>query len=484
MGQFRLGAKLVDLLIKDGFVIAMDSKRRVFKRGSVAIEGNEIVAVGEDVRGPAEEVIDARGKAVLPGLINAHTHSPMTLLRGFADDMELDPWLREKIWPIEKKLQAEDCYVGALLGCLEMIKSGTTCFADQYFFMERVADAVEESGMRGVLSYGIIERGDAEKREREIAAGERLVKTCHGKANGRILTQFGPHAPYTCSPDCLVEVKELAKRYGVGIHIHLAETQWESEEEVPKKYGKRPVEHLDSIGFLGPEVLAAHCVWVNEREIATLCERSVKPVHNPVSNMKIACGIASVPEMLAAGIPVALGTDGAASNNTLDLFNEMKFAALLNKVRTLDPTVMPAHSVLEMATINGAIALGIQDRVGSLEIGKRADVVVVDLLKPHFTPLHNVVSHLVYNAVGSDVDTVIVDGRVLMKGREVLTLDEGEVLERAQKISGNLLARQGISEPTEGESARWELEEELERKLEKKRKKYRAVYRKAYKRAR
>ena len=472
---------LVDLLLKDGFILTMDPKRRIFKRGSVAIEGKEIVAVGEDVRGPADEVIDAKGKAVLPGLINAHTHSPMTLLRGFADGMELDPWLRTKIWPIEKNLRAEDCYVGALLACLEMLKSGTTCFADQYFFMERVADAVEESGMRGVLSYGIIERGDAQRREREIAAGERLVKTRHGKANGRILTQFGPHASYTCSPECLVEVKELAKRYGVGVHIHLAETRWESEEEIPKKYGKRPVEHLDSIGFLGPEVLAAHCVWLNEREIAVLRERGVKPVHNPVSNMKIACGIAPVPEMSAAGIPVALGTDGAASNNTLDLFNEMKFAALLNKVRTLDPTVMPAQSVLEMATINGALALRLQDRIGSLEVGKRADVVVVDLQKPHFTPLYNVVSHLVYNAVGSDVDTVIVDGKVLMRERKVLTLDEAEVLSKAQSVSEELLARGGM--PMEGRSARWELEE-LERKLEKKRKKYRAVYRKAYKRAR
>ena len=472
----------MDLLIKDGFVITMDPMRRIFKRGSVAIEGNEIVGIGGDIRGPADEVIDAKGKVVLPGLINAHTHSAMTLFRGFADDMELDPWLRTKIWPVEKKLRADDCYIGALLACLEMIKSGTTCFADQYFFMERVADAVEESGIRGILSHGIIELGDAGRREREIAAGERLVKRYHGRADGRILTQFGPHAPYTCSPECLIEVKELSKRYGVGIHIHLAETRWEVEDEIPKRYGKRSVGHLDSIGFLGPEVLAAHCVWLNGVEIATLRERGVKPVHNPASNMKIGCGIAPVPEMLEAGIPVAIGTDGAASNNTLDLLNEMKFAALLHKVRKLDPTAMPAQSVLEMATINGARALGIEDRVGSLEIGKLADVVVVDLQTPHLTPLHNVVSHLVYNAVGNDVDSVIIDGKTVMLDREVLTLDGRRVLEMAQSTAEELVSREGNPGPLGCVSP--ELGEELERRLEKKRKKYRAVYRRAHRKGR
>jgi len=432
---------LADILIKDGYVITMDPKRRVFERGSVAIDGDKIVAVGKDVKEKADVVIDAKGKVVLPGLINAHTHLSMTLLRGVADDMELDPWLKTRIWPIEKHLRAEDCHVGALLGCLEMIKSGTTCFADQYFFMEDVARAVEKAGIRGVLSYGIIELGDPKKRKFEIEVGEKLVRTWHGKADGRILTMFGPHAPYTCSPECLTKVKELAKKYKVGIHTHIAETRWETDDEIPKKYGKRPVEHLDAIGFLGPEVLAAHCVWLTEKEIKILCDHGVKPVHNPVSNMKIACGIAPVPEMLAAGIPVALGTDGAASNNALDMFNEMKFAALLNKVGKLNPTVMPAQAVLEMATINGAIALGLEKEIGSLEAGKKADIVLVDLKKPRLTPLHNVVSHLVYSAVGGDVDTTIVDGKILMQNTEVLVLDEDKVLDQAQKTSDDLLAR-------------------------------------------
>jgi 5-methylthioadenosine/S-adenosylhomocysteine deaminase len=431
---------LADILIKNGHVITMDPKRRVFERGSVAINGDKIVVVGKDVKEKADVVIDAKGKVVLPGLINDHTHLAMVLLRGVADDMALMPWLETKIWPIEKNLRAEDCYAGALLGCLEMIKSGTTCFADQYFFMENVARAVEEAGMRASLSYGIIELGDSKRRESELRAGEKLVKERNGTAKGRITTMFGPHAAYTCSPECLMKVKELAKKYKVGIHTHISETQ-EEVEQITEKYGKRPVEHLDAIGFLGPEVLAAHCVWVTEREIKILKERGVKPVHNPISNMKTASGVAPVQEMLDAGIPVALGTDGAASNNALDMINEMKFAALLNKVHKLNPIIVSAATTLEMATINGAIGLGLGKKIGSLEVGKKADIIIVDFKKPHLTPLHNVVSHLVYSAVSSDVDTTIVDGKILMQGREVLALDEDKVLERAQKTSDDLLAR-------------------------------------------
>jgi 5-methylthioadenosine/S-adenosylhomocysteine deaminase len=430
---------LADILIKGGYVVTMDPQRRVIEGGSVAVEGNKITGVAKEIKERAEVVINARGKVVLPGLINAHTHLSMTLLRGVADDMQLMKWL-EKIWSIEKHLKAEDCYAGALLGCLEMIKSGTTCFADMYFHMEDVARAVEESGLRGVLSYGIIEMGDPKRRESELSKGESLVKDWHGKAEGRILTMFGPHAPYTCSPECLMKVKELAKKYDVGIHIHLSETRDEVKQMI-KKYGRRPVKHLDSIGFLGPEVLAAHCVWLNEKEIKILHDRGVKPVHNPVSNMKLSSGVAPVPEMLAAGIPVALGTDGAASNNSLDMFKEMKFAALLNKSYRFDPVAIPAMSALEMATVNGATALGLGNELGSIEVGKKADLVLVDIGKPHLTPLHNLISHLVYSAVGSDVETTIVDGRILMLERRVLVLDEDKVLRLAQKSSDDLLAR-------------------------------------------
>ena len=433
---------MVDVLIRGGHVVTMNYRREIIKGGSVAVEGDKITAVGKSVREKADTVIDARGKIVLPGLINCHTHLPMTLLRGVADDLPLMEWLSTKVWPIEAKLKAEDCYVGGLLGCLELIKSGTTCFADQYFHMDQVARAVGDSGIRGVLSYGLIDLGDPKKREAEIRTGESLVKDWHGKADGRVLTMFGPHAPYTCSPECLMKVKELAKKYQVGINIHISETKGEVEQMV-EKYGKRPVEQLDSIGFLGPEVLAAHCVWLSDKEIKIVQQRGVKPVHNPASNMKLACGVAPVSEMLKAGIQVALGTDGAASNNSLDMFKEMKFASLLSKVHNLDAVSVPAASALEMATINGATALELKNKIGSIETGKKADLVLVDLKKPHLTPVHNVISHLVYSASGGDVDTVIVDGKVLMRGGKVLALDEQKVLELAQRTSDDLLSRWG-----------------------------------------
>jgi 5-methylthioadenosine/S-adenosylhomocysteine deaminase len=431
---------VADLLIKNGYVITMDPERRILERGSVVIEGGRIKMVGRGVDEPAEVVIDAQGKAVLPGLVNAHTHLAMTLLRGIADDMQLMPWLQEVVWPTERHLTGRHCYTGALLGCLEMIKSGTTCFADQYFFMEDVARAVEESGLRAALSYGIIEQGNPKKRATELDAGEALVKSCQGMANGRITTMFGPHAPYTCSPECLMQIKERARKHGVGIHIHLAETK-ANVEEISGKYGKRPVEHLNAIGFLGPEVLAAHCVWLTGEEMGIIRGSGTKPVHNPVSNMKLGSGVAPVKEMLEIGIPVALGTDGAASNNSLDMFSEMKFAALLSKIHNLDPTAVPAQAALEMATINGATALGLRDEIGSLEEGKKADLVLVDLRKPHLTPRHDVVSHLVYSATGSDVNTVVVDGEPIMRGRKVLTLNEDEVLERSQRTAEDLLTR-------------------------------------------
>jgi len=433
---------LVDILVKGGHLVTMNQSRQVIERGSVAIEGDRIEAVGEEVGGRADKVIDARGKAILPGLINGHTHLPMVLLRGFADDMPLNEWLCDKIWPMERNMKPEDCYVGALLGALEMIKAGTTCFADNYFHMDQVALAVEKTGLRGVLSYGMIDRDDEQKMREEIKIGRSLVKSFQGKAGGRILTMFGPHAPYTCSRECLLRVKELAGKFGVGIHIHVSESSEEVKQTV-KKYGKRPVEYLDSIGFLGPEVLAAHCVWVTKKEIRIIRENHAKPVHNPASNMKMGSGIAPVTEMFKAGIPVALGTDGAASNNSLDMFREMKLAALLAKVRKLDPTALPAMKALEMATRNGAAALGLEDKIGSIEVGKKADLILVDLKKPHLSPLHDVVSHLVYSAAGSDVDTVIVDGKVLMENGVVLTLDEEKVLEQAQRTFDDLISRWG-----------------------------------------
>jgi len=425
------------VLIKNGIVLPMTKGTPILKEYSILIEGGKIRSIGKNIKGGAKEVIDAKGKLVMPGLINAHTHLPMTLLRGVADDMDLMPWLQKKIWPLERRLNPKRVYAGALLGCLEMIKSGTTCFADMYFFMEEVAKAVELSGVRGVLSYGIIDKGSSVLRAIELRKSAKFIRKWHGRAEGRILTMFGPHSTYTCSEECLRKVRELAEQEKVGIHIHLAEND-DDLVQTKKLTGDSPIRFLNRIGFLGPDVLAAHCVKVSTEELEMLRKNRVNVVHNPVSNMKLASGMAQVMEFLRRGINVALGTDGAASNNSLDMFEEMKVCALMAKVREGDSKAVGAPQALAMATVNGARALGMRN-VGTIEPGKSADMIILDLGAPHLKPLHNPVSHLVYSARGSDVDTVMVDGKILMREREIITLDEEKVIQKAEKASAELL---------------------------------------------
>jgi 5-methylthioadenosine/S-adenosylhomocysteine deaminase len=369
----------------------------------------------------------------------------MTLFRGVADDFPLDNWLREEIWPIEAGLEGKHVYAGSLLGCLEMIRTGTTCFNDMYFFVDEIARAVEESGLRGVLSWAMIDAGDAEKGRRLAEEGERLVKRYlqgENKREGRISLFFGPHAPYTCSEELLIKTKELANKYKTGIHIHVAETKREVEESIKEK-GKRPLEYLDKIEFLGGNIVAAHTTWVSKKEIEIMKKRNVKVAHNPISNMKLASGTARVSEYIEQGIVVSLGTDGPASNNTLDMFEDMKTCALLHKLNKGDPSVIPAHQVLEFATINGAKALGMDSEIGSLEVGKKADIILVDLEAPNLTPLTNPVSHLVYAAKGCNVSDVLVDGKILMENRQLRTLELGDVLNFASEQAKNLLDKAG-----------------------------------------
>jgi 5-methylthioadenosine/S-adenosylhomocysteine deaminase len=415
----------------------------VIEDGAIAIKNGEIVFVGKHepaVGISAEERINAKGKVALPGLINCHTHVAMTLFRGLAEDKPLDVWLRETIWPLEAKLTRDDIYVGALLGCLEMLKSGTTCFADMYFYEDMVARAVSESGLRAVLAEGIIEAGSRAQGERMLHASVSFAKSFDGYADGRVKTMLGPHAAYSCSPELLKKVRDKAKELNVGVHIHLAESA-ELFKEFEKKHGCDEVEFLDRLRFFSGHVLAAHCINLSKSDMHVLAKRGVNAVYVPVSNMKLGLDAAKVRELADLGVNIALGTDGPASNNALDMFETMKFGALLQKFVYRKPEALSAHEVLKMATINGAKALGLEKSIGSIEVGKRADIMLIDLAKPHLKPLHNVYAAIVYSAKGSDVDTVIVDGKILMENRIVKTLDEHAVMEVAERRALELLSR-------------------------------------------
>ncbi|MDD4767270.1 MAG: amidohydrolase [Desulfotomaculaceae bacterium] len=430
------------ILIQGATVLTMEGHDSIINDGEIAISGDRIISVGQRGSAPAnfkaDKTIDASGMAAMPGFINAHTHASMTLLRGCADDLPLMKWLNEKIWPLEKKLQKEDFYWGAKLCCLEMIKSGTTTFADMYFQMDQVARAAADSGMRACLSRGMI--GNGPDADLAIEESTEFADKWHGAADGRITTMFGPHAAYTCPPEYLTLVAEMSAGYGVGLHIHVAETA-DEVEKIKAEYGTTPVRHLDSLGLFNVPVMAAHCVHLDQEEIEILASKMVSVVHCPQSNMKLASGIAPVAGLIKAGVDVALGTDGAASNNNLDMIEEMRTAALLQKVATGDATVLPAYETLKMATYNGATALGLGD-LGQLQPGRLADLILVDLRRPHLYPMHDLVAHLVYAAHSADVDTVIVNGEIVMEGRKVLTMDEEEVMAQAQNRAERLVGKE------------------------------------------
>ncbi len=418
----------MSILIKNGRVIYGENFEVV--EADVLIEGNRIAKVAKSISEGADTVIDAKGRIVSPAFINLHTHSPMGLFRGLADDLPLMDWLQNHIWPREAKLTREYTKVGAYLGALEMIKSGTGTFLDMYFFMDGVAEVTLESGLRGYLSYGMIDLGDPEKTEKEIKEALRTMEFIEKLDSDRVHFVFGPHAPYTCSIALLKEVRRLASEHGKLITIHVSETMAEIGQ-ITERYGKSPVVLLDEVGFLGRDVIIAHGVWLDSRDVQILAREGVTVSHNPGSNMKLASGVMPLQKLLNAGVNVGLGTDGAASNNNLDMLEEMKLAALLHKVHNLDPTVADAKTVFRMATLNGAKALGI--KAGAIKEGHLADLAIIDFNKPHLRPVNNVISHLVYSANGNDVETTIVDGKILMLDREVLTLEEEKILDEAAK---------------------------------------------------
>ncbi len=426
------------ILIKNATVIPMADGEKMIANGEIAIEGNKIVSVGPkgtvSDRWDTDETIDAAGMVAMPGFVNCHTHAAMTMLRSYADDMPLMEWLT-KIWPLEDRLTGEDVYWGTMLCILEMIKSGTTTFADMYFFMDEVARAVEKTGIRASLSRGMV--GVAPTAQLALDETAEFVQKWNGAAGGRITTMVGPHAPYTCPPDYLKKVLAIAQQAKVGIHIHLAETRSEVDE-IRKLYGKTPIEYVHDLGVLDSPVLGAHCVHLTQNDIKILKEKNVGVAHNPESNMKLASGISPVPQMLAEGIKVGLGTDGAASNNNLDMLEEMRSAALLHKVNSMDASVISSDQALAMATKNGGKVLGLND-IGVLQPGYKADIILIDFNKPHLYPKHDIIAHTVYAAQSSDVDTVLVDGKIIMRQGKVLTMNEQEILENVQRCADRLV---------------------------------------------
>jgi 5-methylthioadenosine/S-adenosylhomocysteine deaminase len=427
------------LLIKNVDVLPMNSNEEIIKNTNIYIDRSNIKHIGE-IREDFEitRVVDGKNKLAMPGLVNGHTHIGMSLLRNFADDLPLQDWLTKKIWPTEANLTGEDVYWGSLLSMVEMIESGTTAFCDMYFFMEEVAKGLEKSGMRGVLTRGLIE--DKDNPNTKLNETRDMFNNWNGKANGRIKVMVAPHAPYTCSPEFLIKIMELAGYLNTGIHIHLSETKKEVEDSF-NIYGKSPIKHVYDLGLLDFHTIAAHCVHVDDDDIEMLYEKNVYPVNNPGSNLKLASGFAPVDKMLKKGIKVALGTDGSSSNNNLNMFEEINLAAIVNKSVNLDATSVPAYKAIEMATVNGAEALDLGGEIGSLEEGKKADLILIDLDKPHLYPRHNLISALAYGVQASDVDTVIVDGNILMEKRIVKTLDVEKIKYMANKHAKSLINR-------------------------------------------
>ncbi|MEN6622403.1 MAG: amidohydrolase [Smithella sp.] len=436
----------LDIIISGGILLTMSEIMETIENPVIGIKDGIIAGITtnndrQDIHYNAKEVIDASGCIIMPGLVNTHTHLPMVCFRGMADDLPLMDWLQHHIFPAEARFVNKSMvYDGAILAMAEMILSGTTTFCDGYFFESKIGQAVLKAGMRAVIAQGFIDiLSDNGGSIKNTALAERFF-TNWQNSSPLITTAFFCHAPYSCSPETITTIKEAARKAHIPFLMHLLEHKDESEIIV-KRYGRRPVQHLLNLDVLDEQTIAVHCNWMDEEDMAIFADFGVKVSHNPESGMKLASGVAPVPEMLKRGISVGLGTDGSASNNDLDMFREMDTAAKIHKVTTLNPTVMSAPTVLKMATIGGAQVLGQAHRIGSIEVGKDADIILVDMNKPHLTPLYNCYSHLVYAASGADTKTSIIGGKIVMKNRQLLTIDVEEAMENVRRIAAEI--RQG-----------------------------------------
>jgi 5-methylthioadenosine/S-adenosylhomocysteine deaminase len=433
--QSRRSAQRVDLLVLGGTIVTMDATRKVIDDGGIAVKDGRIVAIGPraeiEAAYSSTKRVNATGKLITPGLINGHTHIPMVLFRGLADDLDLQEWLTKYIFPAEAKNVTEEFVrVGTRLGLAEMIRGGTTTYCDMYYFEDAIADETAKAGVRGVLGETIIDFPVADNKTNAegMAYVEKYVS--RWKGNDLIIPAIAPHAPYTVSEDHLKAVRAFSDRTGVPIVTHISETKRELDDSVKDK-GASPVAYLDRIGFLNERVIAAHMVWPQGSDISILKNRHVGVVHNPQSNMKLASGVAPVPRMMNEGVLLGLGTDGAASNNDLNMWEEMDTVAKLHKVFTGDPKVISAQEAFELATIRGAQALHLEKEIGSLETGKRADFLIIERDAVNQIPLYNIYSDLVYATKANDVESVIINGRMVMQNRRLLTLNEATIKQQA-----------------------------------------------------
>ncbi len=429
----------LDILIKNAYILTINRNFDIIENGFIGIKKDKIAIIGQmsDLTDEisASEIVDAGGKLVMPGLVNTHTHLAMTLFRGIADDIKLLDWLYKYIFPAEKKcVTPENVEVGVKLAIVELIKSGTTCFNDMYYFEDITAQTAINAGMRGVIGEGIIDEGVANSAN----ATEGLEYTNNlineYKNNDLIDVAVAVHAPYSATAETMQKAYALAQQHNTLFHIHLAETKWELEKFLAD-YGMSSVEFVDKLGILGQKTVAAHGVWLNNKEISMLAERGTGVAHNPECNMKIASGVAPIPQMIEKGVKVGLGTDGTASNNNLNMFQEMRTMALLHKLNSNDPTVIPARKAVEIATIGGAKLLHKGQEIGSLEVGKKADMIFIDLNNANTTPYYNIYSLLVYSLNGTEISDVMINGKFVMKDRRLLTIDEKDVFKQAKEIS-------------------------------------------------
>ena len=430
--------KNVDRIIRAEYLLTMEGDLSVINDGAIAINGDTIQDVGtfDEItkKFSSENVLCGTGRVVFPGLINTHSHAAMVYFRGLADDLPLQEWLEKHIWPAESKwLSAEFVDDAVGLACLEMLKCGITTYMDQYFFQSVAAKKVSKIGMRGVLGAGVIDfpfTGYASSVEDYFTNAENLINEF--KDDGLITPCIAPHATYTCSPENYQRANEISEKYNVPIHTHVAETQFEISQ-IKDRYGKTPVEHLDAIGLLSERFIAVHCVWLTDKDIELLAERKVGVSHCIESNLKLAAGIAPIPKLLNAGIKVAFGTDGAASNNDLSILGEMSTAAKVHKATSGDPTVLDSRTALLMATKNGADIIGLGDKIGSIKAGKKADIIIANLNKPHLSPIYDIYSHITYSMRPSDIETVLVNGKIVINNRTLTTMDEAEILGKAKE---------------------------------------------------